>query len=96
MLSDVPHISSAFNVADYIPWLSWVNYLNGFEAKLTQIAKDADEYMEDVIEETKRKQENGELCQQNFASIILELQKNDATGFTMERDSVKGLILVRI
>nr|XP_027118772.1 cytochrome P450 71A2-like [Coffea arabica] len=42
---------------DYIPWLAWINNINGLEAKVKKVAKDFDEYLEKLLEEGVKKQD---------------------------------------
>ena len=39
-----------FNVGDYIPWLSWVNFINGFETKVEKVSKVFDRFLDEVVE----------------------------------------------
>ncbi|XP_027118779.1 tabersonine/lochnericine 19-hydroxylase-like [Coffea arabica] len=89
-----------FNVGDYIPWLAWINNINGLEAKVKKVAKDFDEYLEKLLEEGVKKQDkrgnkNGgdEKQQQNLVDVLLEIQGTDATNFAFERDSLKAIIM---
>ena len=91
-----------FNVGDYIPWLAWINNINGLEAKVKKVAKDFDEYLEKLLEEGVKKQDkrgnkNGgdEKHQQNLVDVLLEIQGTDATNFALERDSLKAIIMVK-
>ncbi|KAI5678316.1 hypothetical protein M9H77_09266 [Catharanthus roseus] len=97
LLKDMPPLLSAFNIGDHIPWLSWVNYINGFEAKLSKVAKDCDDYLENLVDQTRKRAESGddegELCQQNIASVLLQIQKENTTGFLSDKDFVKAIIL---
>ncbi|KAI5678310.1 hypothetical protein M9H77_09260 [Catharanthus roseus] len=97
LLKNIPPLLSAFNIGDHIPWLSWVNYINGFEAKLSKVAKDCDDYLENLVDQTRKKVESGddegELCQQNIASVLLQIQKENTTGFLSDKDFVKAIIL---
>nr|F5BHA2.1 RecName: Full=Tabersonine/lochnericine 19-hydroxylase; AltName: Full=Cytochrome P450 71BJ1 [Catharanthus roseus]ADZ48681.1 tabersonine/lochnericine 19-hydroxylase [Catharanthus roseus] len=98
VLQDLPPLLGSFNVGDFIPWLSWVNYLNGFEKKLNQVSKDCDQYLEQVIDDTrKRDEENGANNNGgnhgNFVSVLLHLQKEDVKGFPSEKGFLKAIIL---
>lgn len=38
-----------FMVKDYIPWLSWFTRLNGLDAKLKNLAKGFDDFLDIVV-----------------------------------------------
>lgn len=93
-----------FNVADYIPWLGWINHINGMEAKVSRVAKEFDKYWEKIVEEGIKRQEKrvsnngegeGDKGQENFVDILLEAQRTIATGFAIGRDSIKAIIAVK-
>ncbi|CAI9108446.1 OLC1v1008035C1 [Oldenlandia corymbosa var. corymbosa] len=94
----------SFNVGDYIPWLEWINHINGLEAKVNRVAKELDEYFENIVEEGMKRHEKilrsrtsesekEVKAQKYFLDILLELQMENINGFTLQRDSVKALIL---
>ncbi|KAK9069920.1 hypothetical protein SSX86_010318 [Deinandra increscens subsp. villosa] len=85
-----------FDVGSYIPWLSWVDRVIGSLGTVEKIAKEFDEFLEMVIEEhvNKKKGEDTKSNEgEDFVDILLELQKNDTSGFTLRRDTLKVLIL---
>lgn len=94
-------LMAVFNVRDYIPWLGWINNFNGLEARVRKVAKDFDEYLEKIVEEGQRSLEkresntNGgdENKQQNLLDVLLEIQRTNAMGFAIGRDSIKALIM---
>ncbi|KAI5678318.1 hypothetical protein M9H77_09268 [Catharanthus roseus] len=96
LLKDIPPLLSAFNIGDHIPWLSWVNYINGFDAKLSKVAKDCDDYLENLVDQTRKRLEKGGYegdYIENFASVLLGVQKENTTGFLSHKDFVKAIIL---
>nr|XP_043637824.1 3-beta-hydroxylase-like [Erigeron canadensis] len=86
-----------FSVGDYIPWLSWVDRLNGYDARAVKIAAEFDTFLEGVIKEhvDKNKQtsssDNDE--DKDFVDILLEIQNEKDANFALDRDTVKALIL---
>ncbi|KAL7238354.1 hypothetical protein ACSBR2_004453 [Camellia fascicularis] len=98
----------AFNVGDYIPWLAWLNRINGFDGRVDKIAKEFDQFLDDIIEEhmisqNQRESENesngsgsggheGE-SPQDFVHVLLEIQRDKMDGFLVDGDSIKSIIL---
>ncbi|CAI9112795.1 OLC1v1013288C1 [Oldenlandia corymbosa var. corymbosa] len=98
-----------FCLSDYVPWLGWVDRLNGIHERLEKIAKEIDNFLEKVIEEHKKKekvtqsqhhlgnvtddQNSDEARNSDFVDILLELQMQNVANFPVERDTLKALIL---
>ncbi|KAI3500341.1 hypothetical protein L1887_36161 [Cichorium endivia] len=87
-----------FSVGDYIPWLSWVDRLNGHAVKAVKIAAEFDKFLEGVIEEhVDRKKRTsaggGDDDNKDFVDILLDIQNEKDAGFDLDRDTVKALIL---
>lgn len=87
------------SVGDYIPWLDWLRKLNGSYGAAERVAKDLDEFFEQVIEEHishwSSKGCDGHVDDQNdFVDILLSIQKNNTIGFPIDRKTIKALILV--
>ncbi|PWA91007.1 cytochrome P450 [Artemisia annua] len=89
-----------FSVGDYIPWMSWVDHLNGYDARAVKIAAEFDVFLEGVIEEhvERKRQTSGGDDDENkdFVDILLDIQNEKDADFVLDRDTVKALILVII
>ncbi|KAI7753629.1 hypothetical protein M8C21_010147 [Ambrosia artemisiifolia] len=88
---------TVFSVGSYIPWLSWVDQAIGSVGKAKRIAKEFDEFLERIIEEhvNKKKGEDAKNNdEEDFVNILLDMQANSSSDFTLHRDSLKALILV--
>ncbi|KAK9073472.1 hypothetical protein SSX86_007796 [Deinandra increscens subsp. villosa] len=85
-----------FSVGSYIPWLSWVDQVTGLVGRAKTVAKQFDEFLEGVIEEhltTKASKGTKTNEREDFIDILLNVQKDETTGFTFQRDAVKAVIL---
>lgn len=105
LFEDATMLLGYFNVGDYISWLEWINHIIGMEAKVKRVAKGLDKYLEKIVEEgikrlEKRVSNEGEgeegKGQLSFVDVLLEVQKENATGFSIDRDSIKAIILVKV
>ncbi|KAL2459550.1 Cytochrome [Forsythia ovata] len=97
LIKELLQILGSFSVGEFIPWLAWINRVNGFDARLDFVAKELDEFLEGLIEE---RLENGvqnpsgqDESKENFVDILLRIYKDNATGVSIDRDSIKGIIL---
>ncbi|CAI9115152.1 OLC1v1015989C1 [Oldenlandia corymbosa var. corymbosa] len=92
-------IIGCFDVSDYIPWLWWINKLNGLEGKVDRVAKEFDEYIETIIEQAEKKREENfinddhQQRMHNFIDVLLDFQEKNDTGFVLQRDAIKAIII---
>ncbi|KAI3454394.1 hypothetical protein Pfo_011057 [Paulownia fortunei] len=80
-----------FTLGEFIPWLSWINRLNGFNAALDMYAKKMDEILDAVIEKHLNKDPDG--SKDNFVDILLGIYKGNTPGVSIDLITVKGVIL---
>ncbi|XP_057487230.1 cytochrome P450 736A117-like [Actinidia eriantha] len=81
-----------FDVGDYIPWLWWVNKINGFYGRVERVAKGLDDFIESLVEEHERGEREG--GHEDFVDVLLQVQReNMASGSPIHRECVKALIL---
>ncbi|GER56763.1 cytochrome P450 [Striga asiatica] len=78
---------------EYIPWFGWITRVNGLDSKVERVAKQFDEFLENVVREHKdrgRKHEDLDLV-----DILLELrmQSFKSGSLPIEDDTIKALIL---
>lgn len=98
VLGALAELLGTVNIGDYIPWLDWVNKINGLDNKIEKVAKELDIFLEDVLDEhmTGDKGELPDGKAKDMVDVLLEIQKQNVTGFPLQRDSVKAVILVSI
>jgi len=97
LLQELLVLTGTFNIGDYIPWLKWLNKINGLDSRVKKVAKDLDAFLESVIEEGMIRNKKGE-CNVgeaiDFMGVLLEIQNGKETGYTLQRDSLKAILLV--
>ncbi|PWA84083.1 cytochrome P450 [Artemisia annua] len=81
-----------FSVGSYVPSLAWVDRLSGLERRAHEVAKEFDEFFESVIDEHVSKKFAG-VEGQDLVDILLEVQRDNSTGFHIEKDVIKAIIL---
>ncbi|CAK9153464.1 unnamed protein product [Ilex paraguariensis] len=102
LLGESAQLLGVFNVGDYIPWLGWMNRVNGLDAKVEKVAKGLDEFLEGIVKDhTERKKGKndgggGDSVEEgtDFVDILLEIQREKMTGFSIHRDTIKALIMI--
>ncbi|XP_076921469.1 cytochrome P450 Tp4149-like [Bidens hawaiensis] len=96
LLAKFVHVMGALCVGNFIPWLSWIDRLSGLDDKARKVAKEFDEFLEGVVEEhldKRRKGEGHSAKDQDLVDILLDIQRDDAIGFALQRDTIKAVIL---
>lgn len=93
-------LTGAVSIGEFVPWLSWINYVSGFDNRVDEVAREVDEFLELVLEEqlmlneqqvNDNKDESGETA---FVNILLNVYKDNQTGVSIDRDTIKAIILV--
>lgn len=101
LLKEFVELLGTFTVGDYIPRLAWVNKVTGLDAKVERVAREFDEFMDEIVEEHQRRTSSddtgnvdGDERNKDFVDVLLDIQKDGSLGFSLKRDSVKAIILV--
>lgn len=97
LLTEFLRLLGFFDVGHLIPCLRWINKFNGFDSQVDRVAKEIDEFLEDVVEErlnvlNNNKNDGGESAE-DFLDIMLRIYKDDSQGFRIDRDTMKAVIL---
>ncbi|MED6157492.1 hypothetical protein PIB30_023533 [Stylosanthes scabra] len=83
---------ASFFVSDYVPFLGWIDRLNGMHARLDRTFKKLDKFYEEVIDEhmdPNRDTSNGE----DIIDVLLQLKKNRSCSFDLTIDHIKALFV---
>ncbi|XP_062000379.1 cytochrome P450 736A117-like [Rosa rugosa] len=96
--TELSDLFTKVNIGDYIPWLAWFTRVNGLDAKLDDLAKRMDAFIDMVIQEHMDKSNNGNDGDDNedkkdLVDVLLSVQKENALGSPIDRVSVKAIIL---
>ncbi|XP_050377798.1 cytochrome P450 736A117-like [Argentina anserina] len=103
LMREFGELLGTVSIGDFIPWLVWVNRVNGLNAKLDKLAKQLDDFLNIVIQEHEDdRYRNGndddhaksvKECQKDFVDVLLEIQKENSLGFPLDIVSIKAIIL---
>ncbi|KVH98187.1 cytochrome P450 [Cynara cardunculus var. scolymus] len=96
LLKRLSFLIGVYSIGNYIPWLSWVDWLNGLQRSAHEVAKEFDYFIEGVIGEHINKKKGLDIDAESdisldFVDILLDVQSKTATSLTTQ--SVKALIL---
>ncbi|KAM0032266.1 putative cytochrome P450 [Helianthus debilis subsp. tardiflorus] len=92
MLDRMVQLMAGFSMGNYIPSLEWMDRLSGLHRKADDLAKEIDEFCEGVVEAHLNKKDFG-VEGQDLVDVLLEIQRDNSTGFHLERHMIKAIIL---
>ncbi|XP_008779328.4 cytochrome P450 71A1-like [Phoenix dactylifera] len=98
MLREFTALLGTFPTRDFIPWLGWVDWLRGLDARVRNTSKQIDCLIEKVIEDHLHVKNDGRDVYKDsgdFVDVLLSLDndKDDSIGSSLGKDSIKALIM---
>ncbi|KAK1427688.1 hypothetical protein QVD17_16380 [Tagetes erecta] len=81
-----------FCVGSYLPWLSFIDRLNGLRGRANSISKELDHFLKGVIDTHMNKKTDGQETQ-DFVDILRDIQKDKTLGFSLNTNTLKAVIL---
>lgn len=95
LLRELLVLLGEFSFGEFFPWFGWVvDRVSGLEGRVERVANGIDEFLEGIVEERMKKDDDEEE-QEDFAGIMIKIQRDDAAGVSIDRDSIKAILLVR-
>ncbi|KAF8029435.1 hypothetical protein BT93_E1977 [Corymbia citriodora subsp. variegata] len=96
LLADLMWLIGIFNIGDFIPSLAWINKLTGVDAKAELVTREFDQFLNEVVEEHRRKMEEksisgdakAELVTREFDQFLNEVVEEHRRK--MEEKSISG------
>lgn len=90
-LMEYAYLLGSFPIGDFIPWLGWVDWLRGLDARVRNNFKEIDAFLDKVFEEHLRNNVKAEGECINFVDVMLSL--DDMDGISISRDNMKAIVL---
>ncbi|XP_052180928.1 cytochrome P450 71A9-like [Diospyros lotus] len=91
VLQEMQHLLGVFGVADFFPWMGWLNKFNGLDAKLDKNFNELDKYFDKVLEQhrdlPKREHEDKDLVH-----ALLHRQRDPSQAIILRNEHIKGLL----
>ncbi|KAG2384831.1 hypothetical protein LR48_Vigan10g087000 [Vigna angularis] len=86
-------------IGDCIPWLDWVGRVNGMYGRAKRLAKQLDEFFDEVVDEHESRRghdvhgDDDDDEHNDLVDILLRIQKTNALGFQIDKTIIKAIIL---
>ncbi|XP_061364864.1 cytochrome P450 736A117-like [Gastrolobium bilobum] len=101
LLMDFTELLGTFVVGDFVPWLDWLTRVSGLYSRANRVAKQLDDFLEEVVEEhinhqNEASNQHGRSDTEghnDFVHVLLEIQRTNTIGFPIGRTVIKALIL---
>ncbi|GMH01220.1 hypothetical protein Nepgr_003059 [Nepenthes gracilis] len=92
ILHETQHLLGDVNIADFFPWLSWVNKFNGVDTRLERNFRELDMYYDQVIEEHRDPSRPRLDDHEDLVDVLLGVQKNQTQPIRLTNDQIKGVL----
>ncbi|XP_051202439.1 cytochrome P450 71A25 [Lolium perenne] len=94
MMKELTELLGAIAVGDVLPWLRWVDWATGLDARVKKTAAELDGMVERTLAEHEANRGNEDNREAgDLLDSLLSIFKDDDQGFTLDRIDVKALIL---
>ncbi|XP_042491619.1 cytochrome P450 71A4-like [Macadamia integrifolia] len=97
MFQEIGNLLGTFNITDFIPWLGWVNFVNGLEKRMEKIFVEIDVFLDTVIQQhrigNKKKDYHNNDADINLVDILLQIEKDRGFGISLWNDNIKAILL---
>ena len=92
-LRETQELFGGFCIADFFPWMGWLNKFNGFETRLEKNFRELDESFEEVIAEHLDPR-RPEPEREDLVDVLLRVQKDSNQAIALGSDHIKGVLSV--
>lgn len=94
VLKETQRLFGAFWVADYVPWLGWLDALRGLRGRLERNFRWLDAFYESVIDSHLHKRTSADDDEEDLVDVLLRLHGDPAhrSTFRISRDQIKGIL----
>jgi len=80
-----------FPIGEYVPILAWIDGIRGFNKKIKEVSRGFSDLMDKVVQEHLEASND----KADFVDILLSIEKDKNSGFQVQRNDIKFMILVR-
>ncbi|XP_040988343.1 cytochrome P450 71A9-like [Juglans microcarpa x Juglans regia] len=88
-LRETQELVGGFYIAEFFPWMGWLNKFNGQEARVEKNFRQLDEFYEKVIEEHRSPKPGND---EDLVDVLLRLQKDSNQEIPLHIDQIKAVL----
>lgn len=93
ILLETQALIGGVNLADFFPWMAWLNKFNGIESKLEKNFRELDSFFNAVIKE-HLDPERSKLGHEDIVDVLLRIQADTSQSTISNDENVKGVLAV--
>ncbi|WOG89178.1 hypothetical protein DCAR_0208414 [Daucus carota subsp. sativus] len=93
ILHETQHLLGMVNIADYFPWMGWLNKFNGVEARLNKNFRDLDRFYDRAIQEHREcPHRPGPEEHEDLVDVLLRIQADPNQDIGLTDDQMKAIL----
>ncbi|XP_042496392.1 cytochrome P450 736A117-like [Macadamia integrifolia] len=96
MFQEIGNLLGTFNIADFIPWLGWVNFINGLEKRMEKAFVEIDIFLDTVIQqhriEYKKKDYQNNAADIDLVDVLLQIERERTFDICLWNDNIKAIL----
>ncbi|KAL1368880.1 cytochrome P450 83B1 [Arachis hypogaea] len=93
MLNKCEEMFASFFVSDYIPFLGWIDRINGLNKRLYENFKELDEFYQEVIDEHMDPNRKTNPEEEDMIDVLLQLKKQRSFSIDLTYDHIKAIFM---
>lgn len=94
LLHETQAMLVAFFFSDYLPFMGWVDKINGASSKLEKIFWELDKFYEELINKHVESHKLKSKQQQDIIDVLLQLREERKLPFDLTLDHIKAVLMV--
>ncbi|CAI9087228.1 OLC1v1021250C2 [Oldenlandia corymbosa var. corymbosa] len=92
ILHETQELLGGVNIADFFPWLAWINKFNGVNSRLEKNFRDLDRFFDRVIAEHLDPNRNRSKQEEDIVDVLLRIQGDSTQTNRPSDENVKGIL----
>ncbi|XP_058752192.1 cytochrome P450 71A1-like [Vicia villosa] len=93
MLHEFQALLAEFFVADYIPYMGWIDKVRGLHRRVDRCFKEFDEFYQEIIDQHLDPNREQIKDREDIVDILLQLMKERSLPFDITFDHIKGVLM---
>ncbi|XP_021743803.1 cytochrome P450 83B1-like [Chenopodium quinoa] len=93
LLHETQAMLTAFFFSDYLPYMGWVDKINGASSKLEKVFWELDEFCQEIISTRLDSHKQKSEQQQDIVDVLLQLLEEHKVPFDLTLDHIKALLM---
>ncbi|XP_058752191.1 cytochrome P450 71A1-like [Vicia villosa] len=93
LLHEFQALLAEFFVADYIPYMGWIDKVRGLHGRVDRNFKEFDEFYQEIIDEHLAPNREQIKDEEDIVDVLLKLKKQNLSSIDLTFDHIKGVLV---